>query len=235
MAGFRPLCAVLSAALLAAAAPAGAQSTAAQPAAATDSVCDNRTGEHDGFFFTFWKSSGEACLTFTAPGGYATRYRLNRHENLVAGLGWRVGTLDRRLTYRADRFEAGTSSYLTLYGWSTDPLIEYYVVDSWGSDFTPPGPGARMLGTVDSDGGTYRIYRTKRTRQPSILGTRTFHQFWSVRTERRAMGGDNAITFANHVAAWRRHGMRLGSMNYQVLATEGYGSTGESRVQLWQR
>ena len=100
------------------------------------------------------------------------------------------------------------------------------MVDSWGSDFTPPGEDAAVLGTVESDGGTYRIYRTQRVEKPSIRGTETFDQYWSVRTAKRPQGADNTITFANHVAAWRAHGMELGTMNYQVLATEGFGSTG---------
>jgi endo-1,4-beta-xylanase len=107
------------------------------------------------------------------------------------------------------------------------------VVDNWGSGFTPPGPEARPLGTVTSDGGTYTIYRTLRVRQPSIRGTRTFSQYWSVRTARRPIGGPATITFRNHVEAWRRLGMRLGRMNYQVLATEGFGSSGRSDVTVW--
>jgi endo-1,4-beta-xylanase len=128
---------------------------------------------------------------------------------------------------------AGANSYLALYGWSTDPLIETYVVESWGDSFTPPGGAAKVVGTVKSDGGTYTIYRTRRDRQPSIEGTATFDQYWSVRTARRPTGRASAITFANHVAAWRALGMKLGTMNYQVLATEGFGSNGASDVTVW--
>ena len=196
-------------------------------------VCANRTGTHEGFFYTFWKDAGAACMTLEGAGVYRIEYELGR-GNLVAGVGWRTGSPDRSVGYRADTFEAGTNSYLTLYGWSTDPLVEYYVVDNWGSDFTPPGEGAPVLGTVESDGGLYNVYRTTRVEKPSIRGTQTFDQFWSVRTERRPAGADSTITFANHVEAWRRHGMELGTMNYQVMATEGYGSTGRARLTVWQ-
>jgi len=199
----------------------------------TREICRNGTGTHAGFFFTFWKDAGSACMTLDSDGSYAIAYDL-RPGNLVAGVGWQTGSATRRIGYRAATFEPGTNSYLAFYGWSTGPLVEYYVVDSWGSAFTPPGEGARVLGTVDSDGGTYTIYRTRRVDQPSIRGTATFDQYWSVRSEKRQTGTNQAITFANHVAAWRRHGMRLGTLDYQVLATEGYGSTGRASVSVWE-
>ncbi|MBE7901357.1 glycoside hydrolase family 11 protein, partial [Paenibacillus polymyxa] len=37
-----------------------------------------------------------------------------------------------------------------------------------------------------------------------------------------------------HVRAWKSHGMNLGSIwSYQVLATEGYQSSGSSNVTVW--
>ena len=197
-------------------------------------ICRNATGTRNGFFHTFWKSGGEACMTLGAKGRYTSRYRLGRGENLVVGRGWRVGSASRRIGYRAASFAAGSNSYLTLYGWSTGPLVEYYVVEGWGSAFTPPGGGAPVLGTVTTDGGTYNIYRTRRIAQPSIRGIATFDQYWSVRTTMRPTGANATITFANHVRAWRKLGMTLGRMNYQVMATEGFGSTGSSDVTVWE-
>nr|WP_232844058.1 glycoside hydrolase family 11 protein [Allopontixanthobacter sediminis] len=200
-----------------------------------NTICTNRTGEQGGYFYTFWKSSGDACMGLGDAGHYTSTYRLGPGENLVLGKGWRVGSPARTVTYQARVFEAGTNSYLTLYGWSVDPLVEYYVVDDWGSNFTPPGSGAKPLGTVESDGGTYRIYHTTRVRQPSIRGTATFAQFWSVRTNRRLHGEVATITFSNHVEGWRRAGMELGTMDYQVMATEGFGSTGNSDITVWEQ
>jgi endo-1,4-beta-xylanase len=197
-------------------------------------ACVRGTGQHDGHFYTAWRDSGSACMTLGEAGHYTVTWDLRPRGNMVVGKGWPKGSASRRVAYRAAAFEPGSNGYLTLYGWSPDPLIEYYVVDNWGADFTPPGPDATALGTVESDGGTYRIYRTRRVKKPSIRGTQTFYQYWSVRTERRAQGADNAITFANHVEAWRSHGLNLGTMNYQVLATEGFGSTGRADVTVWE-
>ena len=209
-------------------APVAAGSARGEPA------CVRGTGTHDGYFYTSWRDSGEVCMTLGDDGAYAVAWDLTGGGNMVVGKGWKTGSPTRRIGYRADSFEPGSNGYLTLYGWTTDPLIEYYVVDGWGAEFTPPGEGAAVLGTVDSDGGTYRIYRTERVEKPSIRGTQTFYQYWSVRTERRALGVDQTITFANHVAAWRSHGLWLGTMNYQVMATEGFGSAGRADVAVWE-
>lgn len=209
-------------------------SAAACVGAPSGAQCVRGTGVHEGFFYTSWRDSGDVCMTLGEQGRYAVTWKLAKGGNMVVGKGWQTGTADRRIGYRAAAFEPGSNGYLTLYGWSTDPLIEYYVVDNWGAGFTPPGEEAEALGTLESDGGTYRIYRTRRVEKPSIMGTQTFHQFWSVRTAQRAQGGDNTISFANHVAAWRRHGLELGRMDYQVLATEGFGSSGMSDVTIWQ-
>jgi endo-1,4-beta-xylanase len=197
-------------------------------------VCVRGTGTHDGYFYTSWRDTGSACMTLGEAGNYAVTWDLRPRGNMVVGKGWSTGSPNRTVGYRAAAFDPGSNGYLTLYGWTTDPLIEYYVVDNWGANFTPPGEDAAVLGTVESDGGTYRIYRTQRVAKPSIRGTQTFHQYWSVRTSKRPQGADNTITFANHVAAWRSHGLELGTMDYQVLATEGFGSSGRADVTVWQ-
>lgn len=202
--------------------------------ARTKSVCVNSTGTHYGLFYTFWNDGGESCITLSG-GGYSVDYALSPSYNLVAGIGWRKGSSNRRVGYNAKSFVPGNNSYLTLYGWTTNPLIEYYVVDNWGAQFTPPDENAALLGTVTTDGGVYNIYRTQRVNAPSIRGTTTFYQFWSVRTEKRETNADNVITFANHVAAWRTHGMMLGTMDYQVMATEGFGSDGRSDLTVWKQ
>ena len=199
-------------------------------------VCSNQTGTNNGFFYSFYLSSGSACMTMTGNfggGNYSTTWNLGSSGNMVAGKGWNPGSTTRNVGYNAGNFSTSGNAYLSLYGWSTNPLIEYYVVDSWGN-FQPPGGGAVSLGTVNSDGGTYNIYKVNRN-GPNILGNGPFVQYWSVRTSKRGQGGNNTITFVNHVNAWRSHGMSLGTMNYQILATEGFGSSGSSNVTTWQQ
>ncbi|RZJ96775.1 MAG: 1,4-beta-xylanase [Brevundimonas sp.] len=192
-------------------------------------MCANATGTDDQGFYTFWHDTGTGCMTLGSGGAYSVTWDLGAQGNLVAGRGWETGAEDRTIHYTARTFEPGANGYLGLYGWSTDPLVEYYVVDSWG-DFEPPGNAGEFLGAFESDGGSYRVYRTQRINQPSIQGTATFYQYWSVRTSKLTTGARATITFQNHVDAWRRAGLELGALNYQVLATEGFGSVGRSDV-----
>jgi len=201
--------------------------------AASGSITENTTGVREGRFHTFWRDTGEAEMRLGPGGSYTVNWRLGERGNLVAGVGWADGSTDRVVRFAASAFDPGTNGYLTLYGWSRDPLVEYYVVERWG-DFVPPGDSGAFLGTVESDGGTYRLYRTRRINQPSIEGTATFDQYWSVRTSMRPLGEEAVITFRNHVDAWRRAGLELGAMDYQVMATEGFGSDGRSDVTVWE-
>jgi len=114
-------------------------------------------------------------------------------------------------------YEPKGPGYLSVYGWTRGPLIEYYIVDSHG-DLTPGEPWTKK-GNFTFEEGSYDIYTSMRVNKPSIDGTSTFQQFWSVRTEPRVGG---TITTGKHFAEWSKLGMRLGGHQYMILATEGY-------------
>jgi endo-1,4-beta-xylanase len=195
-------------------------------------INSNQQGNHGGFFYTYWKDGGTATMNLGANGNYSVNWNLGNRYNFVGGKGWATGSSSRRIGYNAGVWNSNGNSYLCLYGWTTNPLVEYYVVDNWGN-WRPPGGSSQ--GTISTDGGSYNLYRTQRVNQPSIQGTQTFYQYWSVRTAKRATGQNHTITFNNHVNGWRGRGWNLGNHNYQVMATEGFQSSGSSNLTVWQQ
>ncbi|KAH6026427.1 endo-1,4-beta-xylanase [Parastagonospora nodorum] len=180
------------------------------------------TGTHNGCYYSWWTdNSAQATYTNGAGGSYSVKW--GSGGNLVGGKGWNPGSA-RTITY-SGTYSPNGNSYLAIYGWTRNPLVEYYVVENFGT--YDPSSNAQNKGTVTADGSSYKIAQTTRTNQPSIDGTSTFQQYWSVRQNKRSSGSVNMKT---HFDAWTAQGLKLGQHNYQIVATEGYFSTGSASI-----
>ncbi len=173
---------------------------------------------------------GEASMTLLEGGAFSCEW--TNANNILCRKGRKfdetktyeeLGNI--QIEYGCD-YQPNGNSYLCVYGWTVDPLVEFYVLESWG-DWRPPGDDVAVKETVTIDGGTYEIYLTKRVNQPSIQGTKTFDQYWSVRTDRRTEG---TISVSEHMKAWEKLGMKLGKMYEVAVCVEGYQSSGKANL-----
>jgi endo-1,4-beta-xylanase len=191
---------------------------------ADTTVTTSQTGTHNGYFYIFRKDApGTATMTLGNGGRYVVEW--SGVNSLYAGKGWSTG--GRRSVAYYSTFNTTGNAYVGINGWTTNPLVEYNIVENWGT-WRPAG-GVRF-GTVVTDGGVYEVFRTVRVNQLSILGLATYYQYWSVRTTKRAAG---VITTGNHFDAWANFGLNLGTThNYMVLATTAYQCSGRADVTI---
>ena len=59
-------------------------------AEADRTITSNPTGTHNGFFFSYWKDSGNVTMTLGAGGSYSVQW--NGINNSVVGKGWNPGS-----------------------------------------------------------------------------------------------------------------------------------------------
>ena len=64
--------------------------------------------------------------------------------------------LERNITFASYYRPLGTSS-LSIYGWTSNPRVEYSIVENYFATYTPAGSLLKK-GTVASDGAAYDIY-----------------------------------------------------------------------------
>jgi len=194
----------------------------------TLTVTKNSTGEHNGYNYELWCDTGTATVGMTLGEGGAFDCSWENAGNILFRTGKKLGSKqthaemgDITVEYACD-YNPKKSSYLCVYGWTEDPMIEFYVVESWG-EWRPPGSASK--GKIEVDGGTYDVYQTTRTNMPSIQGTKTFEQYWSVRTTKNTEG---TVSLSEHFKAWEELGMELGKMYEVSMCIEGYNDSGEA-------
>lgn len=196
---------------------------------------NNYRGAVDGFNFEFWLQNRGEDASMTLTGGGTFECEWDDVFNALFRTGRRLGsesphyehgeiTIDYAAEYNIKR---GDVFYLCVYGWTEDPLVEWYIIEARGN-YRPPGNAGISHGLVEIDGGFYEIFESTRVEQPSILGTQTFQQYWSVRLEGRTEG---TISVSEHFRAWEEAGLDMSGNMYEVaLCIEGFRSSGNARV-----
>lgn len=195
---------------------------------AAETIYNNKTGTQDNYNYELWKDYGTTSMTLNSGGTFSCEW-----SNIGNALFRKGRKFDSTKTYQqignisveyGCDYRPNGNSYFCVYGWTVDPLVEYYIVESWGT-WRPPGATAK--GQITVDGGTYDVYETTRVNQPSIQGNTTFKQYWSVRTSKRTSG---TISVTEHFKAWENMGLKMGKLYETALTVEGYQSSGYANV-----
>lgn len=193
---------------------------------------DQKTGTKDGFRYELWNqnSQGTACMTIGSGALFSGEW--NGILNYLArrGLGYnktqlhsQIGTFYATYDCLYQPSSESGNSYLSIYGWTVDPLIEFYIVEDWRNWIPSMASGSVLKGTITANGGVYDIYETIRQNQPSIVGTATFKQYFSIRRDKRDSG---TINISDHFKMWESIGLPMGKMYEVSFVVEGYKSNG---------
>jgi len=193
---------------------------------------DQITGEQDGYRYELWNqnSQGTACMTLGSGALFSGEW--SDIENYLArrGLGYdqtqehqEIGTFYATYNCNYNPSSASGNSYLSVYGWTVDPLVEYYVIEDWRNWIPSMDGSAISRGSVTVNGSIYDIIENTRVNQPSIVGIATFQQYFSIRRDERNSG---TINISQHFNEWEALGMDMGDMHEVSFVVEGYQNSG---------
>jgi endo-1,4-beta-xylanase len=198
--------------------------------------CSNSKGSAgSGYSYELWASgSGSGCMTVY---GVDARFRATWSdvEDFLARVGLQFDqtkTPAQIGTISADFAETKTASiglvYIGIYGWTVNPLREYYILDDWGSE-KPAGTASdgtprTKVGTITVDGDSYDVWKKTRTNKPAITGdNQTFDQYFSIRQTARQCGH---ISISEHFSQWIGLGLQLGKLYEAKLLVEAQNGSG---------
>jgi hypothetical protein len=127
---------------------------------------------------------------------------------------------------------AGGYSYIGMYGWTTNPCVEWYVVDD-SYNTMPINPGnTTNRGERQIDGGTYIMYTrpTTGTGGTRCEGVTNWIQYYSVRRTARACG---VISLTEHFNAWQSLNMDMtGELLEAKILVEVGGGVGNVQLPI---
>jgi hypothetical protein len=192
----------------------------------------NTQGTLGNLAWSLWSNGGGATMTtFDTPAFRATWGPDS--GDVLARFGLDFGndglTYDQYgpITAQFTETKSGTAggySYIGIYGFSTDPCVEFYIVDDSYIAMPIKPYSTSNKGTYTLDGGSYDLYSGSVTSagDSSCRGS-AWQQFYSVRQTARTCG---QISITQHFNAWNAAGMKLGSLLQVAILAEAGGGTG---------
>ena len=105
-------------------------------------LSSNETGTHGGYDYEYWKDTGNGTMTLKDGGAFSCQW--SNINNILFRKGRKfnetqtyqqIGNITVSMALTTVQME--THIYVFMDG-LVDPLVEYYIVESWG-DWSPPG------------------------------------------------------------------------------------------------
>ncbi|KYF72804.1 glycosyl hydrolase [Sorangium cellulosum] len=199
--------------------------------------CSNSRGNAgNGYGYELWaEGSGSGCMTVHGVGATFSA-EWNNVEDFLARVGLdfnqtrkhaQIGTFSADFAHTKTE-EGGGLTYIGIYGWTVNPLREFYILDDWGSakpgGFSSDGTPRDEVGTLTADGETYDVWKKTRVNKPAITGpSETFDQYFSIRRTARTCG---TISVSEHFTKWEGLGLSLGNLHEVKLLIEAQSNSG---------
>jgi hypothetical protein len=194
-------------------------------AASAQTITEVSQGDHGDFYYSMFVDTGDVSMTLHDDGHYSAEWHSNVN-NWFGGLGWKPAD-ERIVHYSGDFSPTQGAAYLSLYGWMENPIIDYYIVESYFG-FNPSTPG-QFIGSYESDGAIYDLYRYIRVQ--GGINSPLITTYYSVRQQLKGTGAvEGTINTANHFKAWVDAGLEMSEQQYMILATEGYQGRGTANI-----
>ena len=190
----------------------------------------------DGDYFYCWNQNKTGEFKYENTGEHGFEMSWDGIENAMgfkgalfdSGQVYAAQIKEYSFTYDADIDFMGEDNTIGIHGWMENPDIDFYIIDGWGrSDPNSDDP----LGTVESNGITYNIYKRYRYTPNSRSVV-----YYSVAQENLATKTDgicnikNTINVADHLKAWCNAGLELGYIFDLGFQIDAYRSSGFARL-----
>eukprot|EP00833_Pecoramyces_ruminatium_P003043 jgi/Orpsp1_1/1177075/evm.model.c7180000060108.1 len=196
-------------------------------------VTSNKTGTINGIGYELWADGGSNSATFYSDGSFSCTFKSASDYLCRSGLSFdstkthsQIGHLYADFKLSKKSISNVDYSYVGVYGWTRNPLVEFYIVDNWLSEYRPGDwVGNTKYGDYKIDGSTYTVYSNDRY-GASINGYTNFKQYFSIRKSARSCG---TIDITAHFEKWESLGLNMGYMyEAKILGEAGSNGSGTS-------
>ena len=198
---------------------------------------DERQELDNGFDYELWKNGKSGKMTvYGGDADCAFKAEWNNSNDYVARCGLYWGKeIDDTPSYKdldgdihaeisfTKTGTAGNYSFIGVYGWSKDPLVEFYISEDTYNSIGAPW-NTKPIGSAVIDGATYNFYKGDMLNNPSIYDDKKqFIQIFSIRQTKRQCGH---ISVSEHFKAWEKLGVITGPLYDCKIVVESGGEIG---------